>query len=187
MLLICCQETDRTEWVEYASGRVAFSIVAAKRRRQAEDQRDKADSSRSQEGGTCQETDSSRSQEGGTYQETDSSRSQEGGTCQDGGTCQESNGRERWNGQVVWGEDDHERDWGEEEKEEEGKEEEVWFTIKVKPTPSACRAQFDDLEITSDGQSLEPLKLRQRLPRLGSLLGNSSSGLHLTAHVARGQ
>jgi hypothetical protein len=36
----------------------------------------------------------------------------------------------------------------------------------------ACRAQLDDLENTSDGQSLELLKLSQLLPRLGLLLGN---------------
>jgi hypothetical protein len=114
--------------VEYAAERVAFENVADKRRCQAEDQRDHADSSRSPEGSTCQE---------------DSTNHQSS-------TSQESNGRKRWKGQVVWGEDNQGPGW---EEEEEKEEQEVWFTIKVKPTPGACRAQFDCLEITCDGQS----------------------------------
>jgi len=118
------------------------------------------------EGGTCR-------QEGGTCR-------QEGGTCrQEGGTCrQESNARKRWTGQVVWSEDNQEQDWGKEEEEgkkEEGEKEEgekVGFIIKVKPPVHARRAQLDDLENTSDGQSLELLKLSQPLPHLGLLLGN---------------
>jgi hypothetical protein len=134
--------------VEYAAERVAFDSVADKRRCQAEDQRDHADSSRSHEGSTCQE-DSTCHQ---------SSTCQEDSTCHQSSTCQESNVRKRWKGQVVWGEDNQGPGWEEEEEEgkegqEEQEEQEVWFTIKVKPTLRACRAQFDCLEITSDGPS----------------------------------
>jgi len=138
--------------VEYAGERVAFDNVADKRRCQAEDQRDHADSSRSHEGSTRHQ--SSTSQEDSTRHQSstsqeDSTRHQSS-TSQEDSTRQESNGRKRWKGQVVWGEDNQGQGW---EEEEEKEKEKVWFTIKVKSTPGACPAQFDFLEIISDGQS----------------------------------